>query len=145
MTYRLVLEIALVFTASTEVLSYIPLGRRVGCTSRCCVAGSPWFDAEFVVDRYPQTLPAANVAFSGLNGDMPEEKLESVQAGLPNHDRDARMISGDHVARDVECSCWQQSSSQRAKRSFSSHAVSPRLTRPTDTSEEKTALDVGCG
>jgi hypothetical protein len=47
-----------------------------GCTSRCCVACSPGFDAELVVDRYSQTLSAANIAFSGLNRAMPEEKLD---------------------------------------------------------------------
>ena len=48
----------------------------VGCTSTCCVADSPGFDTEFVVDRDSQTLPAANIAFSGLHRDMPEEKLD---------------------------------------------------------------------
>ena len=49
--------------------------RKAGCTSRRCVDDSPGFDAEFVVDRYSQTLPAANIAFSALNRDMLEEKL----------------------------------------------------------------------
>ena len=57
----------------TRLLS---LFRKVGCTSMRCVDDSPGFDAEFVVDRYSQTLPAANIAFSGLNREMPEEKLD---------------------------------------------------------------------
>ena len=55
---------------------FSPLGRIVGCTSRCYIAGSPGFDAEFVVDRYSQMLPAANIALGGLHRDMPEEKLD---------------------------------------------------------------------
>ena len=31
---------------------------------------------EFVVNRYSQTLPTANITFSGLHRDMPEEKLD---------------------------------------------------------------------
>jgi len=37
---------------------------------------SPGLYAEFVVHRDSQTLPATNIAFSGLNRDMPEEKLD---------------------------------------------------------------------
>ena len=53
-----------------------PLVCKVGCTSRCLVTNSPGFDSKFVVDRYSQTLPATNIAFSGLHRDMPEEKLD---------------------------------------------------------------------
>ena len=53
-----------------------PHGRKVGCASRCSVADSPGFYTEFVVDRYSQTLLAANIAFGGLHRDMPEKKLD---------------------------------------------------------------------
>jgi len=53
-----------------------PLVCKVGCTSKCSVADSPGFDTEFVVDRHSQTLPAANIAFSGLHRHMPEKKLD---------------------------------------------------------------------
>jgi hypothetical protein len=43
------------------------------------VAGSPRFDTEFVVDRYSQTLPAANIAFRGLHRDMAEKKLNLLE------------------------------------------------------------------
>lgn len=48
--------------------------RKVACMFRCCVAGLPEFDAEFLVDCHSQTPPAANAAFSGLNGDIPEDR-----------------------------------------------------------------------
>ena len=46
-------------------------GRKIGCRSRRCLVDSPGFDTEFVVDCYSQTLSAANIAFGGLNRDMP--------------------------------------------------------------------------
>ncbi len=49
------------------------------CSSRCCVADLPRFDTEFVVDRYLQTLPAANIALSGLHRDMPEKRLNLLE------------------------------------------------------------------
>ena len=57
----------------------IPCGRKVACTSKCCLPDSPGFDTEFVVDCYSQTLPAANIAFGGLNRDMPEKKLNLLE------------------------------------------------------------------
>ena len=51
-------------------------GRVVGCASSCRVNDSPRFDSESVVYSHSQTLPAANVAFSGLNRDMHEKKLD---------------------------------------------------------------------
>jgi hypothetical protein len=43
------------------------------------VTNSPGFDAEFVVYRNSQTLPAANIAFGGLHRDVPEEKLDLLE------------------------------------------------------------------
>jgi len=43
------------------------------------VINSPRFDPKFVVYRHSQTLPAANIAFSGLHGDMPEKKLDLLE------------------------------------------------------------------
>ena len=40
------------------------------------MTNSPGFDSKFVVYRNSQTLPAANIAFSGLHRDVPEEKLD---------------------------------------------------------------------
>ena len=34
---------------------------------------------EFIVDRDSQTLPAANIAFGGLDRDMSEEKLNLLE------------------------------------------------------------------
>ncbi len=52
-----------------------PLVCSVACPSMCLIADSAGFNSEFVVDGHSQTLPAANVAFGGLHGDMPEKKL----------------------------------------------------------------------
>ena len=43
------------------------------------VAGSPGFNTKFVVDRYSQTLPTANIAFDGLHRNMTEEKLNLLE------------------------------------------------------------------
>jgi hypothetical protein len=40
------------------------------------VNNSPGFDTKSVVYSYSQTLVAANIAFCGLHGDMPKEKLD---------------------------------------------------------------------
>ena len=61
------------------------------------VAGSPGFDAESVVDRHSQTLPAANVAFRGLHRDMPRGETEFAQARHQDHGRAGRRTSGDHA------------------------------------------------
>jgi hypothetical protein len=46
------------------------------------VADSPEFDIEFVVNRYSQTLPAANMAFRNLHRDTPEAGFEPASFGL---------------------------------------------------------------
>jgi hypothetical protein len=43
------------------------------------VTQSPGFDSKSVVDRHPQTLPAANIAFGSLHRDMPEKKLDRLE------------------------------------------------------------------
>jgi hypothetical protein len=81
----------------------------VACKSRCCVVVSPGFNAKFVVERHSQTLPAANITFGGLHRDLSEKKLNLLEfaSGIM---AEPRRTSGDHVARDVECSCWLLSS-----------------------------------
>src|ERR1700735_3113604 len=56
-----------------------PPGRIDGCTSRLRVNNSPRFDTKSVVYRCSQTLLAANIAFGGLHGDMPEKKLDLLE------------------------------------------------------------------
>ena len=53
-----------------------PPGRKVGCTSSCGVNNSHGFDTKSVVYSFSQTLLAANIAFCGLHGNMPKEKLD---------------------------------------------------------------------
>ena len=74
---RVILELCILAEASTTTLE--PLVCMVACTSKCCLPDSPGFDTEFVVDCYSQTLPAANIAFGGLNRDMPEKKLNLLE------------------------------------------------------------------
>jgi len=115
----------------------------VGYASRCCVAGSPGFDAEFVVDRYSQTLPATNIAFSGLHRDMPEEKLDLFKLA-------SRIMAEPRTgpAQIMRRETWNvhagSSLLHNVPDRFFRNAVSPWLTRPTDTSEERTALETGC-
>ena len=73
------------------------------------MTNSPGFDSKFVVDRHSQTLPAADITFGGLHRDVPEKKLDLLElaSGIM---AEPRRTSGDHVARDVECSCWLLSS-----------------------------------
>jgi hypothetical protein len=108
------------------------------------VTNSPGFDSKFVVYRYSQTLPAANIAFGVLHRDMPEKKLNLLElasgimaepgAGPPEiMRREMRNVHGrgsllDNVPYRLFC-----------------NAVSPRLTCSTDTSEKRTALDTCCG
>jgi hypothetical protein len=107
------------------------------------VTNSPGFDTKFVVDRYSQTLPAADIAFGGLHRDMPEKKLDLLEF--------ASGIMAEPRAGPPEI-MWREMRNVHARGSLLDNvpnglfrnAVSPRFARPTDTSEERTALDTGC-
>ena len=118
-------------------------GRIVACASRCCAANSPGFDTEFVVDRYSQTLPAANIAFGGLHRDMPEKKLYLLEL--------ASRIMAEPSAGPPEI-MWREMRSVHCRgrlldnvpNRLCRNAVSSRLTCSADTSEKRAAHDTGC-
>ena len=111
-----------------------PPGRIVGCTSRWCVANSPGFDAEVVVDRQSQPLPAADIAFGGLHRDMPEKKLNLLElaSGIM---AEPRALSPEIIWREMwnvhACGSLFDNVPDR----FCGNSVSPWLTSPTDTTE----------
>ena len=134
-------------TKNLAMRSSTPLRRPHGCivayAASCCVADSPGFDSEFVIYRYSQALPAANIAFSGLHRDMPEEKLDLFEF--------AYGIMAEPRAGPPEI-MWREMRNVHARGSLLDNvpnglfrnAVSPGFARPTDTSKERTALDTGC-
>ena len=129
--------------AASEIGRAIPLGRIVACTSRCCAANSPGFDTEFVVDRYSQTLPAANIAFGGLHRDMPEKKLDLLKlaSGIM---AESRTGPPEIMWREMRNVHGRGRLLDNVPNRLFRNAISPRLTSSTDTSEKRAALDTGC-
>ena len=88
-------------------------------------------------------LPAANMAFIGLHGDMPENKLDLLKfaSGIMAESRAGPPQIMWREMRNVHC---RGRLLDNVPNRLFRNAISPRLTSSTDTSEKRAALDAGC-